>query len=64
MVQRAFHGPTRDGWADSDLAPREGVIIALMIGVLLWLGLYPRPVLEMFRPSMTNAQTYASRRLP
>ncbi|HTX36000.1 MAG TPA: NADH-quinone oxidoreductase subunit M [Bryobacteraceae bacterium] len=64
MVQGAFFGPDTRGWRIADLAPREGFTMAVMIGVLLWLGLYPRPVLEMFRPSMTNVQTYASRRLP
>ncbi len=38
--------------------------MAIMIGALLWLGLYPRPVLDMFRPAMMRSETFASWRLP
>jgi NADH-quinone oxidoreductase subunit M len=64
MVQGAFQGPDTRGWRMADLVPREGFVMALMIGILLWLGLYPRPVLDMFRPTMARVETYASRRLP
>jgi NADH-quinone oxidoreductase subunit M len=52
LVQRAFQGSNKNGWAISDLVPREGVIIALMAASLLWLGLYPRPVLDTFKPAL------------
>jgi len=59
MVQRAFQGPNTYGWEIRDLVPREGVMIAVMIVGLLWLGLYPKPVLNVFRPAMDNLQRQA-----
>jgi len=52
MVQRAFHGENVHHWRIPDLTPREGAAIALMMAVLLWLGLYPQPVFNTFRPAM------------
>ena len=46
MVERAFRGPNTNRWSFADLKPREGVMIAVMIVGLLWLGLYPQPVLK------------------
>ena len=43
-------------------------MVATMIAGLLWLGLYPQPVLNIFQPAMqnlqheTSAQTAAVRR--
>jgi len=39
--------------------PREGAVMALMIAALLWLGLYPRPVLNTFQPVMTRLERLA-----
>ena len=57
LVQRAFHGPNENGWAVSDLVSREGVIIALMAASLLWLGLYPQPILNTFSPTLHALET-------
>jgi NADH-quinone oxidoreductase subunit M len=57
LVQRAFHGPNEDAWAIADLVPREGVIITLMAASLLWLGLYPQPVLSTFSPALHALET-------
>ena len=56
MVQRAFLGPNSQSWKIPDLAPREVTMIAVMIVGLLWLGFYPQPVLDTFRPAMDNLQ--------
>jgi NADH-quinone oxidoreductase subunit M len=64
MIERAFRGPNTHEWRIADLVPREGLVMGLMIGILLWLGLFPRPVLDLFRPAMTHLETYASWRLP
>lgn len=61
LVQRAFHGPNLHEWKLPDMSSREGLIIAPMIIVLLWLGLYPVPVLNTFKPAMNTLQQYASR---
>lgn len=54
LVQRAFQGPNTHDWRIHDLVPREGIAMALMIAALLWLGLYPRPVLDTFQPVMAR----------
>jgi len=59
LVQRAFHGPNTHEWRIRDLVPREGLVIGLMIAALLWLGLYPRPVLDTFRPTMARLEQLA-----
>jgi NADH-quinone oxidoreductase subunit M len=56
MVQRAFHGPNTQAWRLPDLNAREGLIVGTMIICLLWLGLYPQPVLNTFEPAMQNLQ--------
>jgi NADH-quinone oxidoreductase subunit M len=61
LVQRAFHGANVHEWQLPDLVKREVLILAPMIVALLWLGLYPLPVLNTFRPAMRNLQEYASR---
>jgi NADH-quinone oxidoreductase subunit M len=61
LVQRAFHGPNLHEWRLPDLGRREAFILVPMIVVLLWLGLYPSPVLNTFRPAMNSLQQYASR---
>jgi NADH-quinone oxidoreductase subunit M len=62
MVQRAFQGANTHGWRFPDLVPREGIVIALMVVALLWLGLYPRPVLDTFQPAMARLEQLVSRR--
>lgn len=60
MVQRVFHGENTQRWQLPDLSPREGLIVAPMIVGLLWLGLYPQPVLNTFAPAMHNLQREAN----
>ncbi|HUO28537.1 MAG TPA: NADH-quinone oxidoreductase subunit M [Bryobacteraceae bacterium] len=64
MVQRAFQGPTPQpfppAWRLSDLTPREGLMVTAMIAGLLWLGLYPQPVLNTFQPALQNLQRQVS----
>jgi NADH-quinone oxidoreductase subunit M len=60
FVQRAFHGPNTNAWKISDLTAREVIAIAPMIALLVWLGLYPQPVFNTFRPAMNRLQQTAS----
>lgn len=46
IVQRAFHGENPRGWAFRDLGGAEIAVMGVLIGGLLWLGLYPEPVIE------------------
>ena len=59
LVQRAFQGPNTQDWRIPDLAPREGLVMGLMIAALLWLGLYPRPVLDTFQPAVARLEQLA-----
>lgn len=60
MVQRVFHGENTQRWELPDLSPREALIIAPMIGALLWLGWYPQPVFNTFAPAMHSLQREAN----
>jgi NADH-quinone oxidoreductase subunit M len=60
LVQRAFHGANLHEWRLPDLVKREVLILAPMMVVLLWLGLYPLPVLNTFKPAMRTLEQYAS----
>jgi NADH-quinone oxidoreductase subunit M len=60
MVQRVFHGDNTHRWELLDLSPREGLIVAPMIVGLLWLGVYPQPVLNTFAPAMQQLQRNAN----
>lgn len=52
LIQRAFQGANVHHWVIPDLVYREGIIITLMAGGLLWLGLNPQPVLKTFNPTL------------
>ncbi len=62
LVQCAFHGANVNAWAMHDLMPREGLAIALMAITLLWIGLYPRPVLSTLGPAMDRLAALVARR--
>jgi NADH-quinone oxidoreductase subunit M len=61
MIQRVFHGPNVREWRVRDMNLREGAIMAVMIAVILWLGLYPKTELNAARKSLEGMQA-ASRR--
>jgi NADH-quinone oxidoreductase subunit M len=56
LMQQAFHGPNTNDWKLSDLSFREIVLVAMMAVALIWLGLYPQPVLDAFAPAMRGLQ--------
>lgn len=62
LVQHAFHGPNDHGWKIPDLVPREVVALVPMIALLVWLGLYPQPVFNVFRPALIHLQQAVSQR--
>ena len=49
MLQKAFHGPNTEGWKMSDLGIREMAMSAALIAATVWIGLYPQPVLDLWR---------------
>jgi NADH-quinone oxidoreductase subunit M len=50
IVQRVFHGEASAGPKLVDLTLRETGMMAALIIAILWLGLYPRPVLNIIEP--------------
>jgi len=60
IVQRAFHGEKRREWTISDLSLREMAVMFFMIVSLVWLGLYPRPVIDTARPAITGLMQSAT----
>ncbi|MHB0870133.1 MAG: complex I subunit 4 family protein [Chloroflexota bacterium] len=60
MIQRVFQGPNREGWQLPDLSSRELGMMVVLIVTLLWLGLYPQPVLNAAGQGLSNVQRYAA----
>ncbi len=59
MVQQVFHGEPREERGSlplPDFYPREAFISAAMIILIVWLGLYPQPVINAARPALENIQ--------
>ncbi|HVN11442.1 MAG TPA: NADH-quinone oxidoreductase subunit M [Kineosporiaceae bacterium] len=61
--QRMFTGPVRDfaaGWRDLDV--REAWVVAPLIAVIIALGFYPKPVLDVLNPAVgrTMQQTHST----
>ncbi len=47
LVQQTFHGPVDEQLRGPDLTGSELAMFGAMMAVLIWLGLYPQPVLEL-----------------
>jgi NADH-quinone oxidoreductase subunit M len=56
LGQNAFQGPNPHHWNLPDMRFREWAILGTMMVCLLWIGLYPQPVLNTVRPSLAAAQ--------
>ena len=51
--QRVFHGePDDDNASIPDLTWREGLVMAPLIGLIVFLGVYPKPMLERIEPAV------------
>ena len=56
--QRMMTGPVKNGNGElRDLVPRELVVVAPLIAVLLVLGVYPKPALDVINPSVEHTLT-------
>jgi NADH-quinone oxidoreductase subunit M len=56
FIQRTFHGPNTRGWHLPDLTLRDMAIMAVLIASLVWLGLFPQPVLNTADPVLRHLQ--------
>ena len=50
MIQKSFYGKPNDELTLDDFGSLEMTAMAVMIIALVWLGLYPQPVLDMVQP--------------
>ncbi|MGH9342301.1 MAG: hypothetical protein ACRD19_00840, partial [Terriglobia bacterium] len=50
-IQRAYHGPNSNNWKVQELVPREVAMLVPMVAILIWLGIYPQPVFNVFNQS-------------
>jgi NADH-quinone oxidoreductase subunit M len=59
FAQGAFYGPNLHHWKLQDMRLREWTILGPMILCLLWIGLYPQPILNTLRRSLATVQQSA-----
>jgi NADH-quinone oxidoreductase subunit M len=59
MVQKVLFGINREGWRIPDLEKREITVMAAMMAMILWLGLYPQLYLDTARESLASLQKIA-----
>jgi NADH-quinone oxidoreductase subunit M len=53
--QRVFHGePTADDEKTADLTLKEGLVLAPFLAGIVFLGIYPKPLLERIEPAVNN----------
>lgn len=56
--QRMAAGPTRSGYDEApDLSARERWVMAPVIVVIVFLGFFPKPILDMITPAVTTTMT-------
>ena len=56
MMQQAFQGSPDEQRKMPDFDAREMVSMAAMMIALIWLGLYPQPVLDLAQPVLDGLQ--------
>ena len=52
IVQKVFLGNKNSDWKMNDLTLREKVVSASLIIAIVWLGLFPKPVLDIAKPAI------------
>ena len=60
FIQQVFQGPNEHAWKLPDINLREASIMATMMAVIIWFGVYPQTVLNTARQSLTNLQQIVS----
>jgi NADH-quinone oxidoreductase subunit M len=60
--QRVFHGaPDADNAAFPEMTWRERAVMVPIIGLIVFLGVYPKPVLERIEPSVDRLIAHVER---
>jgi NADH-quinone oxidoreductase subunit M len=51
--QRVFHGePDEENRGFAEIKPREGMVLGVIIALIVFLGVYPKPLVERVEPSV------------
>jgi len=61
IMYRVFHGENDKGWRIADLTRREMAVMAVMMAGLVWLGVYPQPVINTAKPALAQLQQTAKK---
>jgi NADH-quinone oxidoreductase subunit M len=64
IIQKAFHGENKAGWKLPDFSAREMAAMLAMIVVIVWLGLYPQPMLDTARQAIQHFQPAVAQTVP
>jgi len=64
IVQQVFHGEQREGLKFFDLTAREMGIMTALVLAILWIGLYPRPILKTAEMSLSSINGVATLEQP
>ncbi len=64
IMQRVFQGPRRPETRMADLARRETLALGALVVAIVWLGIYPRTVLETVRPAIRQLRPAVEAALP
>jgi len=56
-IQRGFHGPADATRAQPDFGLRENAMMLALAAAIIWLGVYPQPILDVTAPSLQNLAT-------
>jgi NADH-quinone oxidoreductase subunit M len=61
--QRVFHGePDEDNRTFAEIKPREGAVLGVIIALIVFLGIYPKPLVERVEPSVDALIEHIERR--
>jgi NADH-quinone oxidoreductase subunit M len=61
--QRVFHGePDEENRAFTEIKPREGAVLGVIIALIVFLGIYPKPLVERVEPSVDALIEHIERR--
>ena len=55
IVQKVFLGNKNVDWKITDLTIREKIISASLVIVIIWLGLFPKPVFDIAKPAILKS---------
>jgi len=59
VIQAVFHGPGEREKTFPDLGLREMAVMTALIAAIVWLGVYPQPVLDTTRPALVELRREA-----